>query len=941
MFQGIGFMAPRMSRSLRGLVALSVATAAALAGASPERAAQFYEDARSLYDKRDLPAAAIQLKNALQQDGNMLAAHLLLGKVLFEAGQLNAAEVALDEALKRGVNRSEVMPVLGRVYLRLGEPAKLLDRVDTAGVPPELHADILTMRGSAEAMAGKLSTASATFERARRANPKSAEPLVAEAPMLLRYGQVQRALEVASAATKLEPGNAMAWHQLGNIQQALGDMKAALDAQERATALAPKFVDAHVARATVLIAVGRTADARALLEQLKTWKVSEPRASYLRATLLAEAGDMAAATESWREAADLIDVMPSALRASSEPLLFAGALSHRALGNLQKAREYLDILLGRNPRHFAGRAMQASFLLAANEFAKAKPVVDELLRQAPEEPQILYLAGQMSLARREYEQATEFFERAQSAGAGNMALRDLALSQFAQGQGKVALANLERAYAKDAKDTRAGIELAVAYARLGQGRRAVDLAQKLVARQPDDPVLINFLGNIHGRLGDRANMRVAFERALATAPDYRPTVINLSRLDLDENRPDAARARLQAWVKGHEKDVEALYYLGVAERSAGRMVQALEAWERATGADRRDPRSAMATVDVLIAQGRTDQAVTVARAMAVNVPNVVPVQHVLARAYAVAGQRDAARSALKEALKLAGFEPGPIVQTGRMMLQVGDLDSAGYAALKALQASPDALDAMLLSVEVAARRGDAAAVDKGMAELTARHRNATPVLVTAGHVAMSRRQYTKAIASYQQAYEKEPSTPIALLRSRAQVAAGQPAAALSGLLDARRKSPDDDTLLRAIAEVRVLAGKPSDAVRDFEALVVRRPTDAELHGSFAEVLFALKDPRAIGMAETASKLAPTTARHGARYGWMLVLAGQLDLGVRVLRDARLRDPADGRIRWQLAEALQRAGKSAEARDELRAALASGNPPRPGPELDRLRQQLGV
>ena len=88
-------------------------------------------------------------------------------------------------------------------------------------------------------------------------------------------------------------------------------------------------------------------------------------------------------------------------------------------------------------------------MLDAGEYSKARPVVDELLRQAPKEPQVLYLAGKLQLARRQYEQANAYFERAQAAGGGNAALRELAFSQFALGQGRVALDNLEKVVAAD------------------------------------------------------------------------------------------------------------------------------------------------------------------------------------------------------------------------------------------------------------------------------------------------------------------------------------------------------------------------------------------------------------------------------------------------------------------------------------------------------------
>lgn len=871
----------------------------------------------------------------------MLAAHLLLAKVLIDLGQMPAAEASLEEALRLGVSRTEVLPLLGRVYLRLGEPAKLLERVRIDGMPTALHAEILTMRGTAQAMSGQLPAASASFAQARAADERSPEPLVAEAAVLTRFGEVKQAVSLARKATEVAPRSAMAWHQLGNAEQALGNTRIALDAQERAIALAPKLVDAHVGKASLLIGLDRRSEAAALLKQLQDWKVSEPRASYLRAVLQAGSGDTKAASASWTEAVNLIDPMPPALRSSSEPLLLTGALSHRALGNVQKALEYLDTLLARNPRHFAGRLLQASYLIEKGEGLKAKVLVDELLRQAPAEAQVLALAGRLAVLRRQFDQAAGYFERAQAAGAGSSALRDLALSQSAMGQGKLAMANLEKVVAQNPRDVRAAIELAVAYARQGMARKAVATAEALVARAPDDATMLNFLGNIQGRLGDQGAMRAAYERALEKAPTYQPTVINLSRLDLDQNHVDAARARLLAWTKDHAKDAEALFFLGVAERRAGRHGEALQAWERAQLADRRDARARLASVDLLLELRRHDEALVAARNLAGDRVDSVLVQHLLARAYLAAGQRDAARSTLKEALKLAGFDPAAVVQTGRFMLAAGDVDGAAYAASKAIQSKPDHLDALVLNAEVAGRRNDGPAVDKALAELERRHRGALPALLVAGHVALSRQQAGKALAYYDQAYAKAPSAQIALLRARAHLAGKQPERALAVVEDARRRFADDAALVRTAAEVRVALGKTSEALRDFEALIQSHPKDAGLHGSLAELMHALRDPRALATAEKAMALDPRSAVHAARYGWMLVLDGKIEPGVRVLRDARLRDPSDGRIRWQLAEALLRVGQKDEAREELRAALAAPNPPRSSPDLDRIRQELGV
>ena len=94
-----------------------IVLAAAPAAAADARASRFYEDALARYEKQDLAGAIIQLKNALQIDRNMLPVHVLMGKALLQNGEAVAAEVALTEALRLGVNRAEVVMPLAQAFV--------------------------------------------------------------------------------------------------------------------------------------------------------------------------------------------------------------------------------------------------------------------------------------------------------------------------------------------------------------------------------------------------------------------------------------------------------------------------------------------------------------------------------------------------------------------------------------------------------------------------------------------------------------------------------------------------------------------------------------------------------------------------------------------------------------------------------------------------------
>ena len=155
------------------------------------------------------------------------------------------------------------------------------------------------------------------------------------------------------------------------------------------------------------------------------------------------------------------------------------------------------------------------------------------------------------------------------------------------------------------------------------------------------------------------------------------------------------------------------------------------------------------------------------------------------------------------------------------------------------------------------------------------------------------------------------------------------------------KQPADGHARRALADALLVTGKVPAAKAAYAELLKAEPSNEELLAAYAQVLRRLNDPGALAIAEKAYRLAPQNLNLADGYGWMLVQAGQLDAGVRVLREARLRDPSQAAVRWHLAAALAKAGRKAEARDELQAALGADLAPPPDLDGARLKAELGL
>lgn len=927
-------------RRVFGAVVLSLCLHAP-AHASPEKAARFYEDALGRFEKNDMPGAVIQLKNALQQDRKMLAAHLLLGKALLRDGDLKGAEAAFEEALRQGVNRGEVALPLGQVYLALGRPEAVIERIVAIGLPLALQVEVLTMRGNAYVESGNNRLATQSFEEARALDPKSASPLIAEIPMLLTAGQLDRAREKAGKAVELSPNNAYAWNMKASVLHASFDMSGALAAYDRALTLEPRHVDARVARAALLIDLKREADAGKDLEFLLTSAPDEPRASYLRAVLAGQQGDGPAIAAALAEVTRIVDALPPTWLARREQLLMTGALAHHGLGNHQKAREYLDVIISRNARNLGAKKLLASIYVDTRDFGRALPLLEALRKIAPEDPQVMFLLGSVHMAQRRYLHATELLEKAAARTGSAEMNRTLAFSQLGLGRSELGLANLEKAFAANPADTQAGTALSMRYMRTGKTQLALRTAEAMVEREPANLTALNFLGSVKGATGDKAGARAAYLQVLLKDPAFRPAALNLVRLDINEKRFDEARRRLDGMLSKRHDDPDVLFEYGMLEQRAGRVAEAIRHLQKASDVQRRDARPALALIDLHLSQRQGDQALNVAKTLASKTPDNLSVQLALGRTYLAVGDAGNARSVFTGATRLADYDAGTQLVIARLQLTAGNPDGAAYSAQKALQGRPDDPAALAMMVEIEARRGDAVKADAALKTLAGKHPKRVETALASAHLAMSRAQYAAAIAAYRIALSHEESTGNALALARAHLAAGEAGKAATFLENWVKTRPNDIPAQKALAESQFRAGQLAAARQSYLRVIAVEAEDTSVLNNYANLLQQLNDPDAQAQAEKALKLSPNNPSYADTLGWILVQKGQLEAGLRYLREARLRSPENGEIRFHLAYALVKNGRKAEAKEELAAALVGPGRVTNSEAVSQLKKELGL
>lgn len=888
---------------------------------SDPKASRYYEDALVRYEKKDLAGAIIQLKNALQIDNSMLPVHMLLGKALLQNGEVAAAEVALTEASRLGVDRAEVVILLGQAYLAQGKHKQIFEQPQfrLAGLPADVRMRLLLLRSSASADLGDVRDALLAIEDARAIDARSADVWLAEVPIRIRSRQFREAKMAVERALALMPDSAEAWYHKASVHHVAGELPQALDAYGRALKLDAAHVEARVARAGLYVDLGRYSDAAGDVEELRKKSPKEPRAAYLRALLAERDNKPEEARKALKELTGLMDPVPLDFIRYRPQLLMLNGLAHFGLNEREKAKSYLEAfqrVQGNTP----ASKLLAQIYLDESRADQAIEVLEAYLKAQPADGQAMVLLGSALMSKGHHARAVSYMKQALQARDAPEFRTVLGLSLIRSGQSVSAIPELETALKMHPGQPQAAAALVGLYLRTGQTKKAVTLTESLVKQQPANAEFFNMLGVAKRQAGNQVEAKTAFERANKLDNSLVSPKLNLARIEIADKAYDAAAVRLAAILKIDDKNPEALFEMAVLSERRGQLPEAQRWLEKAVDvAGAKDVRWALALSDFHMRQGRAGPALEAAKMASSKAPDDLSVLIVLAKVQLANNDVEGAKNTLTAATRLADFNPAMQVQIALLQLASNHVAGAAYSLEKALSGQPDFLPAQSLMAEVELRKGEPDKAEKRAREILAKHPKRAIGHSLLGDVALTRGQEAEALEAYRRAHLLEPSTDTVLRQFRALV--GQDIKSALQLAEQWLKThPKDGVVMRALADGYARTGNYAAARKSYESLLKVSPEDGMVLNNLANVLFRLKDASASKVAEQAVAKSPGNAYAVDTLGWILLQEGKIDEALLLLREARLRAPGNPEIRYHLAVALKKKGRKTEAKEELAEAL---------------------
>ncbi len=928
-------------RALRlGALTLALAAAAGSAGAQSAKTAHYYEDALVRFEKRDYAAAIVQLKNAIKIDRNNTSAQLLLGKALLENGEFGAAEVALTEALRLGVNRAEVVVPLARSLVGQGRPDEVVsgNRFELDGLPRRTQYELLLQRAGSAVEVADTRTAMQAIEQARAIDGTDPGSWVSEVPLRIRSRQFKEALAAADKAIALAPASAESHFVRGEALHVVPNLNSALASYDKALSLEPTHVGALVARAGIFMDQNRVDDAARDIAQLTQATASDPRAIYLKALIAERQGRADESRAALQQLTAMLDPIPAKYLRYRPQAQMLGGMAHYSLGQREKAKPYLEGMLRSTPGHAVSKVL-ASIYLADKDIDKAVETLDGYLRANPGDAQAMLMLASAHMTAGRHARATQVTQEALKITDQQEVRTLLGLSLVGSGRYAEAIKELERAWAKDTTQLQAGYSLASMYVQAGQGTNAARVAEALAKAHPKNAGVLNLLGLARRAKGDLVGARTAFESAAATDPGLVLAQVNLARLDMNGGAMPKAAARLNATLAKDDKNLDLLAAIAELTERSNQLPEA-QRWltkaDEHAGADNAGP--ALALVDFHLRHGQSAAAKEAVKRAQAKAPDAVQTLVAVARVSLANGDAATARANLGRAAATASYNAPQLTQIARLQGEAGDTKASAYVLDKALGERPDYVPALSLRAAIDIRQGDLAKAEQRARQIVALGPKNGLGHALLGDIAFARKQHDAGLAAYRKAHELDRNSD-SLMRLFV-VTSRRDAAGATRLAEQWLASrPRDVVVWRALADSQLDNGNLAGARRSYESLLKVNAADADALNNLANVLLLQKDPSATKVSEQALAIAPGAAHVLGTAGWAAFKAGQADRALQLLRDARLRDPNNADTRYFLGAVLASQGRKGEAQTELAAALKGPVSARHRAEAEQLLDTL--
>jgi cellulose synthase operon protein C len=633
--------------------------------------------AKEFLKASDVPAATIELQNALQLDGDSAESRWLLGKIHLDAGDILAAEKEVQRAQELGWKADDIRPALAKTLLGQGKFAEVL-ALESQDLSPSSAAKVLTSQALAALSNNQPDKARALVAQALSKDPQLLEAKLAEATMAVYEGDPTDALNRVEPILASAPETGEAWWLKGQALVQQGKLEDARSAFDQSIAHSSIGFADRVARALVSVQLEDYAAAQADAKELLKKSPKNPAANYVQGVLDFQNKQYGNAIESLTLAVPAAQQFPLGL--------FYLSMSYLIKKQLDPAEKFGQQFVLLQPDNREGRKLLAAILLLQNKTKDAQDLLQPVLDQNPDDAQALNLMAnalllddkadigmtlyaliaqlqpdwryiplrlEAELVAPGIDEKSDPRTKSEPDNTANFPQSDILsiLNHLARKDFPGAIEAATHYHLQDFESLAPYRVLGRVYFVADQPAEAKGAFEKVLEREPGDPAANLSLAEIALAADDPKAARRYYQAVLDHHPDDLTILLQLSALEARDKNATAMVARLNQAIEAHPMALEPRLRLARYYLSSGSQDKVEPLFSKLTALQRRSPRVLEMTGLAQLAQKLNDSALATLQQLVDDNPASAQAHYLLALAAYATGNQQGTKRELKEAIQ--------------------------------------------------------------------------------------------------------------------------------------------------------------------------------------------------------------------------------------------------------------------------------------------------
>ncbi|MFH1819780.1 MAG: XrtA/PEP-CTERM system TPR-repeat protein PrsT [Pseudomonadota bacterium] len=791
---------------------------------------------------------ALVFSSAVSLSGCDRSAHLSVEEHIERAkdfqskGDTRASILELKNAVQKDPNNAQARWLLGNAYLdlRLGGEAEIqLDKAVKLGI-----------------------------------NPKSARIPIARAQ--LYQGNFQQILDTLPAVDTEEPGILVQILDLrGNALLGLGKYPEGCQLFDRAIQSDQSFAPSYLGRARCEYSAGRTDAAVASAKQATTLDPRRLESWYLL-------GDLYRAIQRPDDALAAYD-HALAIKAQDFDAIAYKAMTLLSINRVKEAEAEIKRLNSLRPQAVLAKYLKAYLYYQEKKNNEAVNLLQEVLKDNPDNPQANLLYGTINYALKNDEIALSSFNRVLSTTELPEARLLLAATQLRMGANADVVKTLEPLLAQR-NNAKAYLLAGQATLNLGETDRGMAYLNQASTLAPKDTVIRSTLAQNQLLSGDQQGIQ-GLESVITANPDDSQAYLLLATSQVGKADFKGALATLQKMAAAQPTNALPSVLMGRIYLMQRNPDAARKAFEHSLTLDASFLPAASALASLDIEEKKPAQA----------------------------------KERFKAILSKSPDNLGALMGQARIGLAVGDKKEFVSYLEKAIQSHPDALEPVSLLTQYYMSQMRQPELAFEVAQKAAKANNGNPAFLdNLGQAQLGAGHKKDAIDTYTNVTNRAPNSAIAWYHlAWAQRVAGDMNAALKSLQKSVRLAPNYLDARIALAGLYAVLGQQDNALQETRTIQTLNPQSPTGYNLEAELAARFKKPEASLQALARAHQTAPSSSTAATYHFALIRAGKAAQAEQIAQQWLKQHPDDSVFRMYLAGTYLQKQQTGQAVAEYR------------------------